>query len=107
FGGKRTRTARCDGLYDQARRISPKLKNETEAAFGRYLNKQGCERKWVCRQRGWQFPPLSLCRERWLARFPQTTWLDLKIKEWTDENDETDKAYPPSHHPSSPFVMQE
>jgi Family of unknown function (DUF5906)/RepB DNA-primase from phage plasmid len=86
-GGTRTRTVYRDGLYDQARRISPKLKGETEAAFGRYLNNQGCERKWVRGHRGWQFPPLSVCRERWLERFPATVWLDPETKEWTCEDD--------------------
>jgi hypothetical protein len=87
YGGTRTRTVYRDGLYDQARRISPKLKGETEAAFGRYLNNQGCERKWVRGHRGWQFPPLSVSRERWLARFPATVWLDPDTKEWTSEDD--------------------
>jgi hypothetical protein len=88
YGGTRRRTVYHDGLYDQARRISPKLKGETEAAFGRYLNNQGCERKWVGGRRGWQFPPLAECRKRWLARFPQTRWLDSETKEWTYENEE-------------------
>jgi len=89
YGGKRTRMVKRDGLYTHARRISPKLKNETEAAFGRYLSNEqrGAESAWVRRHRGWKFPPLSVCRERWLARFPQTTWRDPGGKEWRVEED--------------------
>ena len=65
YGSKRTRTVWHNGLYDQAKRISPKLKNETEAAFGRYLKKRDCIDIWVYRDRshrGWQLPPLDKCR---------------------------------------------
>src|SRR5262245_49080389 len=73
YGGTRTRTVRHEGLFEQARRISPKLKAVTDAALGRYLtNEQGCKRAWVHRERGWQFPPLADCRARWLERFPET-----------------------------------
>jgi hypothetical protein len=86
YGGKRTRTVRHDGLYDQARRVSPKLKGTTDAAFGRYLSNQGCTSARVRRRRGWQFPPLSDCRARWLVRFPTTNWLDAEVKEWSPED---------------------
>jgi hypothetical protein len=89
FGKMRTRTVKRDGLYDHARRISPKLKFETEAAFGRYLSNEqrGAESAWVSRHRGWIFPPLSVCRERWLARFPQTKWREPGVMEWRVEDD--------------------
>jgi hypothetical protein len=84
FGGTRTRTVRHEGLFDQARRISPKLKAVTDAALGRYLTKErGCERAWVRRERGWQFPPLAKCRAEWLERFPDTKWDDLNLEDWT------------------------
>jgi len=85
----RTRTVKRDGLYDQARRISPKLKGETEAAFGRYLSNEqrGAESNWVQRHRGWHFPPLAKCRERWLARFPQTKWREPGVMGWRVEDD--------------------
>jgi hypothetical protein len=83
WGGTRKRTVRHEGLFDQARRISPKLKAVTDAALGRYLNDQGCKRAWVHRERGWQFPPLAECRARWLERFPDTKWDDLDIENWT------------------------
>ena len=53
FGGERTRTVKRDGLYDQARAVSPKLKGYTDAALGRYLRQQGCRNAWVQRHRGW------------------------------------------------------
>jgi hypothetical protein len=85
FGGKRKRTVRREGLFDQARRISPRLKAKSDAALGRYLSDKdrGCERKWVHRERGWQFPPLADCRARWLERFPDTKWDDLNLENWT------------------------
>jgi hypothetical protein len=69
--------------------MSPKLRNETEAAFGRYLSdeQRGAERAWPGRHRGWQFPPLSVCRAKWLNRFPQTTWRDPGVKEWRVEDE--------------------
>ena len=76
-----------DGLYDQARRISPKLKNASDTALGRYLGEQGCNDRWVRRRRGWLFPTLKECRERWLKRFPGTTWRDPEMMEWTTEDD--------------------
>ena len=83
FGGERTRTVKRDGLYDQARAVSPKLKGYTDAALGRYLRQQGCRNAWVQRDRGWEFPPLTECRTRWLERFPMTVWHDSQTKEWT------------------------
>jgi hypothetical protein len=83
FGGTRTHTVKHDGLYDQARAVSPKLKGYTDAALGRYLRQQGCRNAWVRRHRGWQFPPLVECRHRWLERFPMTVWHDSETKEWT------------------------
>ena len=90
YGGKRTRTVWHNGLYDQAKRISPKLKNETEAAFGRYLKKRDCIDTWIYRdrsRRGWQLPALEKCRADWLVRFPQTKWRDPGMKGWTADED--------------------
>jgi hypothetical protein len=87
YGGNRTHTVWRDGLYDQARRISPKLKSASDTALGRYLGEQGCNDCWVRRRRGWLFPPLNLCRDRWLKRFPGTTWRDPEMMEWTTEDD--------------------
>jgi hypothetical protein len=83
YGGDRKRTMKRDGLYDQARAVSPKLKGYTDAALGRYLKQQNCGNAWVRRHRGWQFPPLAECRKRWLERFPMTVWNDSETKEWT------------------------
>jgi hypothetical protein len=92
YGGTRTRTVWRDGLYDQARRISPKLKGISDTSLGRYLSKQRCmggsSDCWVCGRRGWGFPPLAECRERWLMRFPGTVWRDPEMGEWTIEEDD-------------------
>jgi hypothetical protein len=85
YGGKRTSIVRREGLYDQARRISPKLKGETDATLGRYLKDQGCMRAWPRRRRGWQFPSLAASRKRWLDRFPATEWHDPGLDEWRAE----------------------
>jgi hypothetical protein len=92
FGKERTRTIWREGLYDQARRISPKLKGTSDAALGRYFTKQGCRGNdvWVHRRRGWQFPPLADCRKRWNERYPDTTWDDTK--DWTYPEDDPDVA---------------
>jgi len=81
------RLACGEGLYDQARRISPKLKATTDAAFGRYLKERGCQNAWVNRDRGWQFPRLANCRAEWLERFPDMKWHDLDIEDWTTGGD--------------------
>jgi hypothetical protein len=85
YGVMRKRTLRREGLYDQARRISPKLKGVSDTALGRYLRdpQRGCTNAWVRRRRGWQFPPLTQCRERWKARFPETVWPDPETTQWT------------------------
>jgi hypothetical protein len=86
---KRTRMVVRPGLYDQARRISPKLKSVEDAAFGRYLGKQGGARAWVKRKRGWCFPSLAHCRDKWLERFPHTIWPEASPPDWTfGEDDE-------------------
>jgi len=90
YSSKHTRTVWHNGLYDQARRISPKLKYETEAAFGRYLKKRGCTDIWITRgrsRRGWQLPPLADCRKDWLVRFPQTEWRDPGVRSWNADED--------------------
>ena len=87
FGVKKTRMVWREGLYDQARRISPRLKGRSDAAFGRYLKDRDCTREWVCRERGWQFPPLAKCRAEWLERFPDTKWYDLDLEDWTTGED--------------------
>jgi Family of unknown function (DUF5906) len=76
-----------DGLYDQARRSSPRLRHATDDALGRYLKKQGCSNaKKVRRRRGWTFPPLAECREKWEERFPGWEWQDPDLKDWTTDD---------------------
>jgi hypothetical protein len=89
FGGQRKRTVRREGPYDQARRISPRLKGASDTTLGLYLRdeQRGCTSEWVRRHRGWQFPPLRQCRERWKQQFPETVWRDQDIKNWTFAGD--------------------
>jgi len=84
FGAQHMRTARREGLYDQARRISPKLKGVSDTALGRYLRDHGCVNVSPMRaRRGWRFPLLSVCRDQWVARFPHTVWADPSPADWT------------------------
>jgi hypothetical protein len=85
---KRTWFEKRVGLYGQARTSSPGLKKETDAAFGRYLKKRGCVRERVCRQRGWQVPPLDQCRAEWMLRFPDAVWDKPDITSWKGERDD-------------------
>jgi hypothetical protein len=91
---KRTWFERRKGLYEQARASSPGLKSKADAAFGRYLTKQSCEGGdvWVCRRRGWVFPPLAQCRAKWLERFPDTVWRNPKANAWKGERDDDEDA---------------
>jgi hypothetical protein len=43
YGSQRTHMVWRDGLYDQARRISPKLKNASDTALGRYSRRAGLQ----------------------------------------------------------------
>jgi hypothetical protein len=93
YGGKRTRRVKRKGLYDQARRISPRLKGVSDTALGLYLREPecGCTNAWPRGggrgRRGWKFPPLKQCRERWKARFLATVWFDQDTTEWTFAGD--------------------
>jgi hypothetical protein len=79
-----------DGLYDQARAVEPRLKGRSDHALGNYLAEQGCDNKHrVLRHRGWEFPSLGECREKWMQRFPNWVWRNPGIEEWQpDEDDE-------------------
>jgi hypothetical protein len=83
---KRTRTVKREGLYDQARQVSPRLKGASDHALGHYLREQGCMSVWISggdrTRRGWSLPTLEKCRERWKERFPATVWLDPKVCKW-------------------------
>jgi hypothetical protein len=97
--GKRTRTRKRTvmrpGLYDHARHSSPKLRTASYQALGRYLRDFGTKppdiflSTWVHRRRGWRFPSLSKCRDRWCERFPDTDWGGGPA-EWTIGEDDED-----------------
>jgi hypothetical protein len=84
-GIERKQRVRREGLYDQARRISPKLKGISDTALGRYLRdpERDCANVWVKGDRGWRFPPLATLRDRWCARFPHTIWPPDSASDWT------------------------
>jgi hypothetical protein len=105
FYGKqeRKRTVERDGLYDQARRVSPRLKGVSDTALGRYLSEQGCENTWVHRQRGWRVPPLQQCRDRWKERFPETIWHDPLTTKWTSGEDEEPLSRDCENEPETDF----
>jgi hypothetical protein len=90
--GKRTRAVKREGLYDQARRNSPRLKGCSDAKFGRYLKKRSCTMAWVKRRRGWRFPPLAACRDEWIIRFPEAAWEDGGPSDWTHGEDDGSEA---------------
>ena len=88
-GFSHRRTVRRDGLYDHARASSPRLRSASDAALGRYLREeQKCKRARVARRRGWQMPPLTTCRARWPARYPDTVWHLPDLAEWVAEGDD-------------------
>jgi hypothetical protein len=88
YGKERPRHVWREGLYDQAKRISPRLKNVTEHKLGSYLDDKGCMNARSSKRRGWKFPPLKECRAEWEMRFPGTTWRDPTIVDWKCEKDE-------------------
>jgi hypothetical protein len=59
FGNQRQRVRRRDGLYDQARRISPRLKTMSEHKLGSFLDGKGCVNIRSSKRRGWKFPTWS------------------------------------------------
>jgi hypothetical protein len=83
FGGERRQLVRREGLYDQAKRGSPKLKTFSDTKLGRFLTDQGIDPCWIGHQRGRRFPPLSVLRDRWCARFPHTIWAADSPSHWT------------------------
>jgi hypothetical protein len=91
YGNKHARFVWRDGVYDQARRVSPRLKSTSEHKLGKYLGDQGCVstrcRRSSSQRRGWQFPPLADCRKAWLERYPGTDWCDPNIEEWSCDED--------------------
>jgi hypothetical protein len=70
-----TRYVKKPGLYDHARRCSPRLKGVSDTALGRFLrDKVGCFNWRSEDARGWKFKPLEELRADWRRRFPATVW---------------------------------
>jgi hypothetical protein len=81
YGGRRF--LKQLGLYDQARAISPRLRQHaTDHALGHFLTKRGCIAKKVLQRRGWLFPDLGEARSAWETRFPDWKWRDPDLIEW-------------------------
>jgi hypothetical protein len=87
------------GLYDQARRIEPRLRIFTnDRRLGTFLSEMGCENgQKVLRRQGWTFPPLEECRAAWIKRYPGWKWRNPDITEWRAEDveviDEADISF--------------
>jgi hypothetical protein len=62
------------GLLTSLRKSVPKATYLTDHAIGKFLRERGCDPTWVKRKRGWEFPPLTECREKWVERFPGWKW---------------------------------
>ncbi|MCP2214243.1 hypothetical protein AB7M42_008796 [Bradyrhizobium diazoefficiens] len=95
FGGTniQVRQFKQSGLYDQARRIEPRLgKYTSDHGLGTFLTKMGCDNaKKVMRRQGWTFPPLEKARAEWIERYPGWKWRNPDITEWrADESDDVE-----------------
>jgi hypothetical protein len=87
FGGRRTRRVKQLGLYDQARAISPRLRQHvSDHRLGHFLTDQSCVSWKVLQRRGWQFPDLAEARKKWEKRFPGWPWRDPDISKWQSES---------------------
>ena len=75
--------ARSDGLYDQARKLSPRLRFKSDHVLAHELTKRQCINKRISAYaRGWQFPPLLEARAAWEAQFLGHRWRDLSLTAW-------------------------
>jgi len=84
--GLYTRRLKKPGLLSNARESSPRLKNETEHALGRFLREHKCTSREhvgtsIGRGKGWKFPPLIEARAAWEKKFPRWPWRE-KLEEW-------------------------
>lgn len=93
YGGKRTRTVKQLGLYDQARNMVPRLRQHfSDNAIAHFMTEQGCaSNKWVLRHRGWWFPELFEARAAWEARCGGWSWRDPNLRTWSYSNDDTEE----------------
>jgi hypothetical protein len=69
------------GLLTSIRKSVPKAAWLTDHAIGKFLRDQGCKPIRIKRHRGWEFPPLEECREKWVERFPPWKWRE-PIEGW-------------------------
>ncbi len=98
YSGEHIRYVKQQGLYDQARRIVPRLRQyASDHMFGHFLRdkQQGCIPRRVLRRRGWWFPDLLEARKAWETRFPGWPWRDPTIKTWTysESDDKVDDPF--------------
>lgn len=86
------REVKRPGLYDQARRIEPRLRYHTsDHQLGAYLRDHGCDNtKKVMRHQGWTFPTLQEARKAWKDRYPGWSWRDPSLKDWRHEEQDDD-----------------
>jgi hypothetical protein len=67
------------GLYSDARKSSPKLKNASDNELAAKLRDKGCKPKWHVgsdrgRGRGWKFPKCGDARREWEKTHPGWPW---------------------------------
>jgi hypothetical protein len=92
FGSRHTQRRKAKGLYDQAREISPRLRNHSDHAFGRFLIKMGCTPAKhlgpTRSRRGWSFPDLDSARTKWEEPFPEWKWRNPDFLAWEASSDD-------------------
>jgi hypothetical protein len=91
YGNRRTRLRKIKGLYDQAREISPRLRNTSDHTLGNFLAGMGCSNDNHCgpkrTKRGWKFPDLDSARTKWEERFPSWKWRNASLDDWEASED--------------------
>jgi hypothetical protein len=71
------------GLYGLMKQSSPRLRQRSDTALGRFLREWGFENHKDDGWRGWRFPALLDLRERWTKKFG--SWAFDHATEWSHE----------------------
>jgi hypothetical protein len=90
YRGTRKRRVRRRGLLDAARASSTQLRSASDHVIGDFLKEKGAVRDKPKQRRGWRFPPLSECRDKWVESYPATEWDDQGFADWQAGPDNSD-----------------